>query len=82
MDQSFSLAYVLQLMVTKLHAVAFLFVQGLGQDRFDVFGSSGVHVHVPVCTCTCTADVSLFFFFFGVTGLLVHGHKTRSPTKL
>ena len=47
MDQSFSLAYVLQLLVTKLHAVAFFFFfQGLGHKRFDTFGSSGVHIHV------------------------------------
>ena len=59
MDQSFSLAYVLQLLVTKLHAVAFFFFHGLGHKRFDMFGSSGVHIHVPVCTSTCTVDVSL-----------------------
>ena len=59
MDQSFSLASVLHLLVTKLHAVAFFFVQGLGHERFDMFGSSGVHIHVLVCTCICTADVSL-----------------------
>ena len=60
MDQSFSLAYVLQLLVTKLHAVAFFFFfQGLGHERFDTFGSSGVHIHIPVCTSTCTADVPL-----------------------